>query len=158
MDSPVVLQSHVIISLIAIATGVAVLYGLLSNRRLPAMTLAFLVTSVVTDVTGFFFVRDRVLPSQVVGVLSLAILAIALFALYAKHLRHAWRATYVITAVIGLYLNVFVLVAQGFLHVAPLHELAPTGQEPPFAVAQGLVLLAFVVLGWMAFRRFRPVV
>jgi hypothetical protein len=49
-----------------------------------------------------------------------------------------------------------VLVAQGFMKVPALHELAPTGSEPPFAIVQGIVLLIFIALGIWAAIKFRP--
>jgi len=148
---------HVIISLLAIVSGlVAVLVGMLKADRMPGWTAFFLITTVLTSVTGFMFPAAKLLPSHIVGIISLVLLALALFALYGKHLAGAWRATYVVTAVISLYLNVFVLLVQSFLKVAPLHALAPTGTETPFKVAQGVVLLLFVAIGWVAVKKFRP--
>jgi len=158
MDSQALVFSHTAISLIAILAGLIVLYGLLTVNRMPAMTLFFLVTTIATSVTGFFFHREQLLPSHIVGILSLVVLAVTVLALYTYRLRGIWRAVYVIGAVISLYLNVFVLVVQSFLKVPALHQLAPQGNEPPFAIAQGIVLLLFIVLGLLAFKRFRPVI
>ena len=158
MDSQALVFSHTAISLIAILAGLIVLYGLLTVNRMPAMTLFFLVTTIATSVTGFFFHREQLLPSHIVGVISLVVLAVTVLALYTYRLRGIWRAVYVVGAVISLYLNVFVLVVQSFLKVPALHQLAPQGNEPPFAIAQGIVLLLFIVLGFLAFKRFRPVV
>jgi len=158
MDSQALVFSHTAISLIAIVAGLIVLYGLLTVNRMPAMTLFFLVTTIATSVTGFFFHREQLLPSHIVGVISLVVLAVTVLALYTYRLRGIWRAVYVIGAVISLYLNVFVGVVQSFLKVPALHQLAPQGNEPPFAIAQGVVLLLFIVLGFLAFKRFRPVV
>jgi len=158
MDSQALVFSHTAISLIAILAGLIVLYGLLTVNRMPAMTLFFLVTTIATSVTGFFFHREQLLPSHIVGILSLVVLAVTVLALYTYRLRGIWRAVYVVGAVISLYLNVFVLVVQSFLKVPALHQLAPQGNEPPFAIAQGVVLLLFIVLGFLAFKRFRPVV
>ena len=158
MDSQALVFSHTAISLIAILAGLIVLYGLLTANRMPAMTLFFLVTTIATSVTGFFFHREQLLPSHIVGILSLVVLAVTVLALYTYRLRGIWRAVYVIGAVISLYLNVFVLVVQSFLKVPALHQLAPQGNEPPFAIAQGVVLLLFIVLGFLAFKRFRPVI
>jgi len=158
MDSQALVFSHTAISLIAILAGLIVLYGLLTVNRMPAMTLFFLVTTIATSVTGFFFHREQLLPSHIVGVISLVVLAVTVLALYTYRLRGIWRAVYVIGAVISLYLNVFVGVVQSFLKVPALHQLAPQGNEPPFAIAQGVVLLLFIVLGFLAFKRFRPVV
>jgi hypothetical protein len=148
---------HTLISLIGIATGLVVLFaGLLANRQLPRWTSWFLTTTVLTSATGFILPAPHFLPSHAVGILSLLILALALFALYSKHLAGGWRRTYVITAVIALYLNVFVLVAQCFAKVPALKELAPTQTETPFKVAQGVVLVAFIVFGALAVARFHP--
>jgi hypothetical protein len=147
---------HVLISLVGILSGLVVLYGMLQSRRLPGWTALFLITTVATSVTGFFFPFVRFLPSHGVGVLSLIVLAFVVPALYRFHLAGRWRAIYVIGAVLALYLNVFVLVVQLFAKVPALHALAPTQKEPPFAITQGVVLLLFIVLGILAVKRFRP--
>ncbi len=158
MDSQTLTLSHVVISLIAIAAGFAVLYGLLTAARMRALTLLFLVTTIATNASGFLFHREHVLPSHIVGAIALAVLAVTLVALYVYHLRGAWRGIYVIGAVTSLYFNMFVLVAQAFLKVPSLHELAPQGSEPPFAVAQGALLIVFIAVGTLAFKRFRPLI
>ena len=147
---------HVVISLVAIAAGFVVLAGLLNGNTSGGWTAVFLATTVLTSITGFMFPFAKFLPSHGVGLISLAVLAIALFALYGRHLAGAWRWIYVVTAVTALYFNVFVLVVQGFLKVPALHVLAPNGSEPPFAIAQGVALLAFLMLGYLAVRRFHP--
>ena len=149
---------HVIISLIGIVSGFIVLFGLFGSHRLPGMTALFLLTTILTSVTGFLFPVDKLLPSHVVGIISLIVLAIACFALYVMKLSGAWRWIYTLTAMIALYLNVFVLVIQSFLKIGPLHALAPSvpPSEPPFAVVQGIVLVFFVVAIIGAVRRFRP--
>ena len=149
---------HVVISLIGIVTGFIVLFGLFGSHRLPGMTALFLITTILTSVTGFLFPFDKLLPSHMVGIVSLIVLAIACFALYGMKLSGAWRWIYTLTAMIALYLNVFVLVIQSFLKIGPLHALAPSvpPSEPPFAVVQGIVLVFFVVAIIGAVRRFRP--
>jgi len=147
---------HTAISLIAIASGLIVLAGMLRARKQPGWTALFLVTTVLTSVTGFMFPINGLTPAIVVGVISIVILAIALMALYVKHLSGAWRWIYVTTALAALYFNVFVLIVQSFQKVPALQKLAPTQSEPPFSVTQGVVLVAFLVLGTMAARRFRP--
>ena len=146
---------HVVISLIGIGSGLVVLYGLLKGKRLAGSTGLFLATTVATSVTGFGFPVEHFLPSHGVGIVSLLALAIAILALYAKHLAGDWRRTYVITAVLALYLNCFVAVVQSFEKIEPLRALAPTQSEPPFAIAQLAVLGLFVALGITAARRFR---
>ncbi|MEP6940681.1 MAG: hypothetical protein ABI846_13030 [Rudaea sp.] len=147
---------HVLMSLIGILAGLVVLNGLFGSKRLPGWTLWFLVTTIATSATGFVLPADHLLPSHIVGIISLVVLTIALFALYSRKLSGAWRAIYVMTAVLALYLNVFVLVAQAFLKVPSLHALAPTGSEPPFAIAQGIVLVLFLIAGVVAVKSFRP--
>ena len=146
---------HVVLSLVGIASGFAVMYGLLSSR-VHGWTNLFIWTTVATSVTGFFFPFHKFLPSHGVGILSLIVLAIAILALYRFRLAGGWRRTYAITAVVALYFNVFVLVAQLFLKVPSLNALAPTQSEPPFQIAQGIVLIVFVVLGIRAAMKFRP--
>ena len=149
---------HVIISLVAIAFGFVVMFGLLGSRRMPGSTAIFLAFTIVTSVTGFMFPFTHLLTSHIIGIVSLVLLAAACIALYVKKLRGPWRAVYVLTALISLYLNVFVLLVQGFLKIPALHDLA-LGNSPSasaFAVIQGGVLLFFVVVTVGAWRRFRP--
>jgi hypothetical protein len=145
---------HVIISLVGIASGAIVLIGMLSGRQVAGVTALFLATTVLTSLTGFFFPFQKLLPSHVVGVISLVVLTFALLALYAFQLAGAWRGVYVIGAVLALYLNVFVAVVQAFQKLPFLKPLAPTQSEPPFAIAQLVVLIAFVALGFVALRSF----
>jgi hypothetical protein len=147
---------HVVLSLMGIATGFLVLRAMLGAERMAGLTAVFLITTVLTSVTAFMFPFNTLLPSHVVGGISLVVLAIALAALYAFHLDGAWRWVYAVTAVAALYFNVFVGVAQAFQKVAFLHALAPTQSEPPFAIAQLIVLALFVWLGYLAVRRFHP--
>jgi hypothetical protein len=150
---------HVIISLIGIVSGLVVLSGLLGSKVMPSWTALFLVTTILTSATGFLFPFDKLLPSHMVGIVSLIVLAIACFALYGMKLAGAWRWIYTLTALIALYLNVFVLVIQSFLKIGPLHALAPSvpPSEPPFAAVQGIILVFFVIAIIGAVRRFRPV-
>lgn len=115
----------------------------------------FLATNVLTSLTGSLFPVERLLPSHVVGALALVVLTVAIVSRYGKDMAGGWRRAYVITAVVALYLDVFVLVVQSFQKVPSLHVLAPRGQEPPFAIAQGIVLLLFVALGTRAVKRFQ---
>jgi hypothetical protein len=147
---------HVIISLVGIVSGLIVLFAMFGGKRLDGMTAIFLVTTVLTSVTGFGFPFEHLLPAHIVGMISLVVLAIAILARYSLDLAGKWRATYVITAVMALYLNVFVLVVQSFLKVPALHAMAPKGNEPPFAIVQGVLLVLFIVLGILAVKRFHP--
>jgi hypothetical protein len=152
---------HVIISLVGIAAGFFVMFGMLGSNRMPGWTALFLATTILTSATGFLIpplVSDKLLPSHIIGALSLVLLAIACFALYGQKLAGSWRWIYVVTALISLYLNTFVLVIQSFLKVPALHALAPSipPSEPPFAILQGIVLVFFVIMIIGAVRRFRP--
>jgi hypothetical protein len=145
---------HLAISLAAIATGLPVLAAMLKGQTPVILTGIFLGLTVLTSVTGFLFHNDKVTPGMVVGAISLIVLAVALFALYGRHLAGRWRTAYAITAVLALYLNVFVLVIQSFIKIAPLHALVPSVPPagPLFGAVQGVVLIAFLLAGWLAVR------
>jgi hypothetical protein len=149
---------HVIISLVGIVSGLLVLFGLLGSNRMPGLTALFLLTTILTSLTGFGFPFTALLPSHIIGILSLVLLAIACLALYGMKLSGAWRWIYAVTAMIALYFNIFVLIIQGFLKIPALTALAPGNPPsgPAFAVVQGLVLLFFVLVIIGAVRRFRP--
>jgi hypothetical protein len=146
---------HVLLSLVGIASGLVVVFGLLAGKRLDGWTELFLITTVATNVTGFGFPFDHLLPSHKVGIISLVVLTIAILARYAFHLAGGWRRIYVISAVTALYLNVFVGVVQAFLKVPALKTLAPKQTEPPFLVTQLAVLVIFIVVTILAAKRFR---
>src|ERR1700721_2547725 len=146
---------HVVLSLVGIATGFIVVYGLLAGKRLDAWTAIFLLFTVLTSLTGFLFPFTHLLPSHVVGILSLFMLAVAIFARYPRRLEGAWRRIYVICAMVALYLNCFVLVAQLFLKVPALHALAPKGNEPPFLISQLVLMAVFVFLTIVAAKGFK---
>jgi hypothetical protein len=151
---------HVIISLIAIVAGLVVMFGMLGARRPHAgLTAIFLLFTILTSATGFLFPFTELLPSHIIGILSLLLLAIACVALYAMKLSGPWRWLYVLTALLSLYFNVFVLVIQSFLKIPALTALAPGNPPsgPIFAVAQGLVLVFFAIMIIGVWRRFRPV-
>jgi len=157
MSIPAFTLLHVIITLIAIASGLIVVGGMFASHRLPGTTAVFLLTTVLTSVTGFLFPIRGFTPGLGVGIVSCVILAIALYAYYGKHLTGAWRWIYVVTAIVALYLNVFVLVVQSFIKVAALNALAPTQSEPPFVMAQVAVMAIFFLIGLIAAIKFRPV-
>jgi hypothetical protein len=128
---------------------------------MPGLTAIFLLFTILTSATGFLIpplVADKLLPSHIIGALSLVLLAVACFALYGQKLSGGWRWIYVLTALISLYLNVFVLVIQSFLKIPALHALAPSvpPSEPPFAIVQGILLVFFVIMIIGAIRRYRP--
>jgi hypothetical protein len=149
-------QFHVILSLMGIASGILVVLAMLRVNRSPAMTAIFLLTTVATSATGFLFHFAGFGPQEIIGVISLVVLGVAILALYTYKLAGSWRWIYVASAVFALYLNVFVGVFQAFQKVPFFDALAPTQTEPPFAVAQALVLMVFVALGIGAVRKFHP--
>jgi hypothetical protein len=149
---------HVVISLIGIVAGIIVMFGMLGSNPMPGLTAIFLLFTILTSVTGFLFPFKGVTPGDVVGALSLVLLAIACIALYIMKLSGGWRWIYVVTALISLYLNVFVLVIQSFLKIPALTAVAPGNPPsgPVFAMVQGIVLVFFVLMIIGAVRRFRP--
>jgi hypothetical protein len=147
---------HVVISLLAIASGLVVMYGFLHANRLDHWTQIFLVTTALTSLTGFLFPNEHITPGIVIGILSIIVLAVAAGARYGLRMRGLWRPAYVIAAAIALYFNVFVFVVQSFEKVPALRALAPTQKEPPFGIAQLVVLILFVVATVFAVKKFRP--
>src|SRR6266404_8687695 len=152
---------HVIISLIAIVAGLVVMFGMLGSNPMPGLTAIFLLFTILTSATGFLIpplLSDKLLPSHMIGILSLVLLAIACIALYGVKLTGPWRWIYAVTALLSLYFNVFVLVIQSFLKIPALAAVAPGNPPsgPVFAVLQGVVLVFFVLMIIGAWRRFRP--
>ena len=148
---------HVIISLVAVAAGIIALVAMTGGRHMAAMTAIFLATTVLTSITGFMFPPKPIGPPHIFGAISLVALAVSLFALYGRKLAGLWRPAYIMTAVLSLYLNCVVLVVQSFQKLPFLNTFAPTGSEPPFLAAQGVTLLIIGYLGFLAIRRYRPI-
>lgn len=146
---------HVLISFVGIVSGFVVVFGLIGGKHLDRWTALFLVSTILTSLSGFILPAHKLLPSHIIGLISLLVLALACFARYRRTLAGGWRSTYVVSASVALYFNVFVLVVQSFLKIPALKTLAPTQSEPPFAIVQGIVLVSFVVLGVLAVRGFR---
>jgi hypothetical protein len=146
---------HVALSLVGIASGFIVLVGLLTGNRQDRWTKVFLLSTVLTSVTGFFFPVQHFMPSHGVGIISLVLLALAIYARYPKQLAGGWRKTYVVTAVLALYLNCFVFIVQSFMKIPALKSLAPTQSEPPFQIAQLTALVAFIILTVLAAIKFK---
>ncbi len=146
---------HVVLSLIGILTGLIVMFGLLGGKRVDGWTASFLLTTVATSVTGFLLPAHHFMPSHGVGIVSMVVLVLAILARYTFHLASGWRRTYVVSAMIALYLNVFVLIAQAFQKVPSLKAMAPTGSEPPFLVAQVVCMVIFIALTIGAAIKFR---
>jgi hypothetical protein len=146
---------HLLLSLIGIFSGFVVLYGFLNAKRLDGWSALFLVTTILTSVTGYFFPFHKLLPSHILGAISLPVLALAVVARYSKHMAGPWLRTYVISSMVAFWLNFFVLVAQAFMKQPALHALAPTGSEPPFLITQVMTMLIFIVLTVFAVKGFR---
>lgn len=147
---------HVLLSLIGIVAGMLVLLGLLTRRRFPILTAVYLTTTALTSITGFLFPNKTITPAIVLGILSMIALILATVALYGRKLAGAWRGTYVITACIALYFNVFVLFAQLFAKVPELKAVAPTMSSPAFALTQTAILVLFIAVTFRAFKKFHP--
>ena len=114
---------HTVISIVAIVAGVIVMFGMLSSKRPGGLTAIFLLLTILTSATGFLIpplLSDTLLPSHMIGILSLVLLLIACVALYAMKLSGAWRWIYAVTALLALYFNAFVLVIQSFLKIPAL--------------------------------------
>src|SRR6202035_1827323 len=147
---------HVILSVVGIGSGLVVAVGMLAAKKLDGWTALFLATTVATSVTGFLFHSAKFGPPHVIGLLSLLLLILAVLARYSYHLAGSWRWIYIVTAMLSLYFNVFVGVVQAFQKLPLLQPLAPTGTEPPFAITQGVVLIAFIALTVLTLKRFYP--
>lgn len=147
---------HVGLSLIGILTGLNVVLRMVRQRPLGASNGIFLLTTIATSVTGFLFPFAKIGPSHIVGAISLVILAAAAAALWLGNLYGTWRPIYVVSATAALYLNVLVGIVQAFAKLPPLHQYAPTGGEPVITVVQGVALLIFIGLGYLAVKRFHP--
>lgn len=156
IPTSIFLQLHVALSLVGIASGFVAVWGMIGGRHLPASVAIFLATTFLTGVTGFPLPPFGLDPPRIVGIILLCALSVAIVSLYFLSLKGGSRVAYIVGAVLSLYLNVFVAVVQAFQKIGPLHALAPTQSEPPFAVTQAAVLVAFVVFGFLAWLRFRP--
>ncbi len=147
---------HVAISLVAIASGFVVLFGMIGNKRLDGWTAFFLGTTVATSVTGFGFPIKAMTPGIVFAIISLVLLAVVIYSRYSAHLVGIWRGVFVVGAVFAFYLNFVVLIVQSFQKVPALRALAPTQSEAPFLAVQVVSLGAFLILGTLAVMKFRP--
>lgn len=156
MSTATFTQVHVWLSLIGIASGFVVVFGMIGGLRLSALTAFFLITTAATVVTGFLFPFKGITPGIVVGILTAIALLLAAIARYGAHLSGAWRGTWVIAAILSLYFNFFVLIVQSFEKVPALRRLAPTQSAMPFKLAQLVALAAFIVLTVLAMKKFRP--
>jgi hypothetical protein len=147
---------HVLISLIGVVTGFVVMAELLRSRSSGGWTTIFLATTIVTSASGFLFPFSKLLPSHIVGIISLALLAVAVFAFYGRHMHGVWRPVYIVTALLSLYLNVFVMIIQAFMKISILKGLAPTQTESPFLIVQGMTFLCFLAVIVVAAIKYRP--
>ncbi len=149
---------HTWLSLAALVLGIVLIRNLLASRLNPTLASAFLATAILTSATGFVLPSSGFLPSHIIGIASLFVLGVAAAALFVFGLKGRWTPAFVLGVVIGTYLDAFVAVAQSFMKIPVLRAMAPTGSEPPFAIAQGVLLMIFIALGVLAVRRFRKAV
>lgn len=158
LSLPVFTTLHVVISLIAIAAGLIVMFGMLGSNRMPSLTGLFLLFTILTSVTGLMFPFEKLLPSHILSIISLVLLVIACITLYATKLAGVSRWIYAVTALAALYINVFVLLIQAFLKIPALTAVAPGNPPsgPVFGVVQGIALVFFVIVIIGAVRRFKP--
>jgi hypothetical protein len=148
---------HVVISLIGIATGLVAVLAMIGGRLYRGMTAIFLITTALTSITGFMFPFHGMTPGIILGILSMIVLLLAFVALYGQKLAGGWRGTYVVSAGLALWFNVFVLFAQSFAKIPALHAIAPTQASPAFGVTQLIVLVIFIIITLRAFKGFRTV-
>jgi hypothetical protein len=156
IPTPVFLQFHILVSLLGIATGLIVVYGLLTARPLAPWTVLCLATLALTSITGFPLEPFGFDPARALGAMSLAALATATASLYLFQMAGAWRLVYIASILAAIYFDLFAGVTQAFLKFPLLHALAPTQSEPPFVIAQLTLLAAFILFGVRAAVRFRP--
>src|SRR3974390_2049378 len=90
---------HVLITLVAIGSGLIVVGGMFASHKLPGTTAIFLFTTALTSVTGFLFPIHGFTPALGVGILACLLLLVAPFALYKEHFAGTWRWVYVIRRV-----------------------------------------------------------
>lgn len=147
---------HVYMSVVGLAAGLFLVFGLLTSRPLRILTALFLVTTAGTSLTGFLFPFKGMTPAIMLGILSVIALVLAVIALYVKKLAGVWRGVYVISAMLAFYFNFFVLVAQSFAKVHALNAIAPTPSSPGFGVTQLAVLFVFILLTIRAFKKYHP--
>lgn len=147
---------HTDVSLIALVLGLTVVVAMLNGRDVPAIAALFLLTAAITSITGFLFPVAGLLPSHIFGVVSLLALGLAVAARFGYGFDGGWRLVYVLSVVLAVYLDAFIAVVQSFQKIPSVNALAPTQSEPPFAIVQGLLLLAFILAAILAGKRFRP--
>lgn len=145
---------HVAISLAGIATGLVAMVALAARRWLGSWQAAFLITTALTSVTGFLFPFGGVTPAFLFGIVSMTALAVTA-ASWPVRTRRAAGIAYAVAATLALYLNAFVLIVQSFQKVPALQPLAPTQSEPPFVIAQTILLIAAIIVGALAVRATR---
>ena len=154
------LQLHVIVCFVGLLAGAMVLVALCGGSRRPTWDAALLLSTALISLTGFPLPSPPGTPTpdpaRVLGAIELLVVAAAAIAIYGKRLAGAWRAVYIISMVLAVYFNAFVAVIQAFSKIGFLHALAPTGKEPPFLIAQLLILVLFIAIGVRAFKRRSP--
>lgn len=151
-----ILLIHVVISLIAIISGIVVASGFLTADRHERSTLVYMVTTILTSLTGFLLPFHAVTPAIIVGSLCVLIFIPTALARYRFHLAGIWRPVFIVGAMVLLFFNCLVLIVQSFQKIPVLNALAPNGNEPPILAAQVALLVVCVLVGYFSIRRFRP--
>jgi hypothetical protein len=155
MDLATLTWVHTAISIVALLAGPFAIAAVLRSERGGIWTTIFLVTAIATSAIGFLFPFENVLPSHITGVIALVVLAAVIWALIGGY-RGALRGIYAVGMVLTLYFLVFVAIAQAFLKIPALHQMAPTQSDPAFLGAQLVALVGFLLLAAYAARAFHP--
>lgn len=148
--------THVLLSLIALLSGVAVLRNLFASRTPAAITALFLATSIATSAGGFLFPSTRLGLGHVVGAVSLVVLLPTVVAIYGFHLAGPWRWIYALGAIGALWLDIVIAVVQSFAKTPLLRPFAFSLTAPALLLVQLAVLVLFIVIGARALKRFHP--
>jgi hypothetical protein len=147
MDITTLTLVHTGLSFLALAFGIVALRSYFSAT--PALwTNVFLVLDILVVVTGFFFPFKGFTPAFGTGIAASVILIAMLIGRFVFGLAGVWRKIYAVGLVANVFFLGLVTIAQSFLKLPPLHELAPNGSEPPFAIAQLINLAIFLWVGW----------
>jgi hypothetical protein len=77
---------HVALSVVGLIAGLVVVGGVMAGRHFSGWAGTFLVTTFLTNLSGFGFPFVKLLPSHVLGILSLILIPVAMFARW-------WRST-----------------------------------------------------------------
>ena len=154
LSADLLLQVHVVLSLLQIPVGLYLALELCRGRAPAATTLLFFALAALTSLTGFPLPPFGFDPPRAIGILTLLLLAASAFAFYSRGAIGLWRPVFVIGSIAALYLDIFVAIVQAFQKLPAFQRLAPTQSEPPFVILQVAALALCIVIGFYAVRRF----